>query len=61
MEVWYVITNVCILFQEVLLDEICRFIANSDPTGQVYAVDGTDTALTKDLNKAVSFITCINP
>lgn len=36
---------------EVLLDEICRTIDNSDPTGQVYAVDSTDTALTKDLKK----------
>jgi hypothetical protein len=43
-------------FQEVLLDEICRTIDNSDPTGQVYAVDSTDTALTKDLKKDVSLI-----
>ncbi|XP_053383974.1 uncharacterized protein LOC123536359 isoform X2 [Mercenaria mercenaria] len=36
---------------EVLLDEISRFVDNSDPTGQVYAVDGSDTALIKDLKK----------
>lgn len=36
---------------ELLLDEVCRYVGNSDPLQKVFAVDGTGTALTKDLKK----------
>lgn len=42
--------------QEQLIDELCRYIDNSDPSRRVFAVDGTETALTKDLKKLVGIV-----
>jgi len=38
-----------------VIDELCKYLDNSDPCKRVFAVDGTDTALTKDLNKLVMY------
>lgn len=39
---------------EVLLDEVCRYTKECHPNKRVFAIDGTDTTLTKDLKKMKS-------
>ncbi|WAR01751.1 SANT-like protein [Mya arenaria] len=39
---------------EQVIDQLCQYLDSSDPTHRVFAVDSTDTSLTRDLKKVKS-------
>ena len=41
------------MFQEHLIDTLCKYVDNCDPTRKVFAVDMSGTSLTRELSKKV--------